>query len=302
MSQAWLAQPERSNPAALSIIAWIALKLGRRVARAMLLPICVYYLAIAPASRAASRRFLGRALGRAPTMADLFRHHHSFAAVLLDRAYLLSGREQMFDVRIHGAELMEQILARGQGCVLLGAHLGSFEILRVLGKQRKGLAVKLVMYQENAQKVASILQALNPDMANSIINLGTPDAMLKVQECLEHGEWVGFLSDRILRGEKHLACPFLGEPAIFPTGPARLAGALKCPVVFMTGLYWGGLRYDVHFELLADGQPSGHGQREQQAQQLVRGYVERLEYYCRSAPYNWFNFYDFWNEHEGRAD
>ena len=24
------------------------------------------------------------------------------------------------------------------------------------------------------------------------------------------------------------------------------------------------------------------------------GYVERLEAYCRMAPFNWFNFYDFW--------
>jgi predicted LPLAT superfamily acyltransferase len=27
---------------------------------------------------------------------------------------------------------------------------------------------------------------------------------------------------------------------------------------------------------------------------LLLRYVERLEHYCRLAPYNWFNFYDFW--------
>jgi predicted LPLAT superfamily acyltransferase len=26
----------------------------------------------------------------------------------------------------------------------------------------------------------------------------------------------------------------------------------------------------------------------------MRHYVARLEHFCRDAPYNWFNFYDFW--------
>ena len=30
-------------------------------------------------------------------------------------------------------------------------------------------------------------------------------------------------------------------------------------------------------------------------EQAVRTYAARLEHYCRQAPYNWFNFYDFWN-------
>ena len=24
-------------------------------------------------------------------------------------------------------------------------------------------------------------------------------------------------------------------------------------------------------------------------------YVARLDHYCRSAPYNWFNFYELWS-------
>ena len=28
----------------------------------------------------------------------------------------------------------------------------------------------------------------------------------------------------------------------------------------------------------------------------LRDYVARLERLCREAPYNWFNFYDYWRE------
>ena len=34
--------------------------------------------------------------------------------------------------------------------------------------------------------------------------------------------------------------------------------------------------------------------RDHVIEQAVRKYVERVEHYCRLAPYNWFNFYDYW--------
>jgi predicted LPLAT superfamily acyltransferase len=34
-------------------------------------------------------------------------------------------------------------------------------------------------------------------------------------------------------------------------------------------------------------------------QDLTRRYAARLEAYCLDAPYQWFNFFDFWDE-EGR--
>jgi predicted LPLAT superfamily acyltransferase len=62
----------------------------------------------------------------------------------------------------------------------------------------------------------------------------------------------------------------------------------------MVGLYRGGNRYDIHFEHLLDVSGAGRGARDAVIEQAVRKYVERLGYYCRLAPYNWFNFYDYW--------
>jgi len=28
----------------------------------------------------------------------------------------------------------------------------------------------------------------------------------------------------------------------------------------------------------------------------MQHYADRLTHYCRSAPYNWFNFFDFWQK------
>ena len=290
----WVARPERSNTQLLRLIVWIALTLGRPVARALLYPIALYFLAFSSLARRASAGFLRRALGRTPGVADLFRHFHSFAATILDRVFLLNDQYARFDVRVHGAGIVEDRVARGEGCFLLGAHLGSFEIVRSLGRAARGPRVSLVMYEENARKVTSVLAAINPKLAPEVIALGKLDSMLKVREALERGGFVGMLGDRTLVGEGTVPCDFLGERTAFPDGPFRIAALLKRPMVLMFGLYRGGNRYDIYFEELADIGKVGRAQRDTLIEQSLRRYVARLEHYCRMAPYNWFNFYDFW--------
>ena len=62
----------------------------------------------------------------------------------------------------------------------------------------------------------------------------------------------------------------------------------------MLGLYNGGARYDIHFELLGDWTDPPEGDRTLAVEGMLRHYVERLEHHARAAPYNWFNFYDIW--------
>ena len=101
----------------------------RPIARALLYPICVYYLIFSRQAGRAIRSFLIRALGRPISRRDLYRQYHSFASTLLDRIYLLAGQYGRFDIDIRGLDLLKDRLARGHGCILLGSHLGSFEIV-----------------------------------------------------------------------------------------------------------------------------------------------------------------------------
>jgi predicted LPLAT superfamily acyltransferase len=112
--------------------------------------------------------------------------------------------------------------------------------------------------------------------------------MLAVRDRLDEGHLIGLLADRSLESERQIQIPFLGVPARFPVGPFRMAAMLRRPVVLMLGLYRGGRRYEIVFETLA-AKPA-----DEPIEDTMRRYVARLEHYCRSAPYNWFNFYDFW--------
>ena len=62
----WVAQPERGATAVIKLIVWIALRLGRPAARLILYPICLYFMIFSSGTRAASRTYLSRALGRRP--------------------------------------------------------------------------------------------------------------------------------------------------------------------------------------------------------------------------------------------
>lgn len=289
----WMAAPERSSMLALRTIAWVALALGRPLARLLLYPICLYFLLLSPTQRAASRQYLSKVLGREAGLADNFRHYHTFAAVILDRLFLLKEQISRFEVQVHGAEIVEGLIAAGNGCVLLGAHMGSFEIIRSAGRAR-GFKVSMVMYEGNARKMRELLEAINPALMMEVIGLGSVDSMLKVDAALARGEIVGLLADRTIKGGGTVPCTFLGEQAAFPVGPIRIAAMLKRPIALMFGIYRGGNRYEVHFERLADVKEIVSQERGPMIEYLLRRYAERLEHFCRSAPFNWFNFYDFW--------
>ena len=168
---------------------------------------------------------------------------------------------------------------------------------RACGRDRTHRPVTMAMFAGNAHKIHAVLEAINPKAVEGIVALGRVDSMLRLDEALESGAFVGVLADRAPEGEKSVSLPFLGEPALFPTGPMRLAAVLRRPVVFMAGLYLGGNRYEVRFKPLADFSAlpeGGRAGRDALVHEAIERYARCLERNARRAPYNWFNFHDFW--------
>jgi predicted LPLAT superfamily acyltransferase len=290
----WAQTPERSNILMMRIMTWVSLRMGRRVGRAALHPITAYFLLFAPASRRASFNYLKRVLGRPPRWRDQYRHFFTFAATVHDRVYLVNRRFDLFDVEVHGEDMLHQLLAGGKGVVLMGAHLGSFEVIRALGRNGPYPRIAMVMHEENAQKINTMLAAINPEAMQDIIGLGHADSMLKVLAHLEKGAAIGILADRTARDDILCPVPVLGARANLPRGPFRMAAMLQRPVIFMTGLYLGGNRYAIHFDPVVDFSAVARGQRDAALEMAITRYAALLDQYCREAPYNWFNFFDFW--------
>ena len=296
MSLAWQQQQERGSRTSIRMMAWVAQSLGRPVARTLLYPICVYFLLGSGAARRAIRRFREQALGRPVSWRDLIRHFHAFSSTILDRVYFLRGRFDLFEIQVHGLDALDRELAKGRGCVLLGSHLGSFEVVRAVGLSRQHIEIRVLMDEQNAPLIRDVIQELNPAAAETIIQVGGADTMLQVKECLDRGGVVGIMGDRVMQDHQVVVCDFLGREARFPTGAMRLAHVVRAPVVLFFGLYRGGNRYEVYLESFSEAVQLSHEQRATDLKQWTQRYADRLEAFCLRAPDNWFNFYEFWND------
>lgn len=296
----WAAKPERGSVWLIRLIAWLARSVGRPLCRVLLIPIVSYFVATDPTARRASREFLAAARGRPSNLRDVFAHLHAFAATLLDRVYMAGGEFRRLSLEIEGLEVLEQALAPGRGCVLLGSHLGSFDLMALAHQAFDGREVHVMMRVDPRSRVRHI--AGIDDGRMNLIPLGRPESYLRAFEVLQRGAVVAILADRV-EGGTCLEADFLGRPARFPLAPHVLAARAGAPCVMCFGLYEGGRRYRVRF--VAFDPPAGpavvgqppHPPHPQQA--AVDHYAARLAEQARLAPLNWFNFYPFWAPGDG---
>jgi predicted LPLAT superfamily acyltransferase len=291
----WIGYRERGSERLLRVMAFLSLHLGRRLTRGMLYAIAGYFFLFAPRALRHSRRYLTLALGRPPSALERFKHVMYFATCIHDRVYLVNEQYERFECTLEGEAFMQAQLDAGRGAFLMGAHLGSFEVMASVGRRQAGLHVAMAMYEQNARKINALLAAIGRRAAPDIIPLGQIDAMLRIAERLDGGAFVGVLGDRTLGEEPVQRVTLLDRQAGLPTGPMRAAAILRRPVIFMAGLYRGGNRYHVVFEPIADFSKTPAREREAEVHRAIERYAALLDRYCRSDPFNWFNFFDFWH-------
>src|ERR1700736_2687678 len=176
----WVTHRERGSMTMLRIMTFLSLRLGRSGGRVFLYLIAAYFFTFAPTARRHARAYLRRALGREPTAADRFRHVLTFATTIHDRVYLMKDRLDLFDISVEGEEFVGSALEARNGAFLMGAHVGSFDIIRAYGQRQPGLQVAMAMYEDNARRVNAMLAAINPAARPEGIALGHIDAMLKI--------------------------------------------------------------------------------------------------------------------------
>ena len=290
----WDHQRERGALLLMRALRWIAVHLGRGVSRLCLAPLTLYFLATSASTRRVSRQYLARVLGREPGWTEVARHVHTFASVALDRVFLLTGTHQ-FNVVSSPTEDI-QAMVRSRGTLLFLAHLGSFEVLRVGAVSRLGLPVRVVLDRDVGRRFIGLLTELDPQLGASIIDSSNRGVqhVLAIRDALAARNLVGMMADRARVDERTVTVNFLGGEARFPAGPWIIAATLNAPVVLAFGVYRGGDRYDLQFEMFAERIELPRSQREEALRGYVQRFADRLAHHARSAPCNWFNFYDFW--------
>ncbi len=299
----WRKIPEAGTVFGIRMLVTFARIVGRRIAGWFLYIIAFYYALFKGTARRASRDYLRR-IGHRATFGAIVRHIHTFAQVSLDRLFFLTGRLSSFEFEHNNHDMLEKAAKSGRGVLLLGAHLGSFEVMRCRAKEF-AIPINVVVDFTNAERVNGVLRSLAPDIDMRLIPLGVDplSTMLAIRAAIERGELVAILGDRQPKAGKKaearvVVTEFLGADAAFPAGPWLLAHALRCPVYFVAGVYTRPNHYALHFEFLADEVRLERNDRAAALERYARSYASILETYARAAPLNWFNFFDFWGARE----
>jgi predicted LPLAT superfamily acyltransferase len=315
----WRTIPEAGTVLGIRVLVLLARLFGRRIAGWLLYLVAVYYALVRGVARRASRDYLRR-VGLPAGFGNIVRHLHTFAQVSLDRLFFLTGQWGAFRIEQRNHDQLVEAARSGGGVLLLGAHLGSFEVMRCRARE-VGVPINVVVDYSNAERINRVIHSLAPDFETQLISLADDSlaAMLAIRAAIDRGELVAILGDRrpgnataaprralpaaaaaaastsTAASARLVTAPFLGGDAAFPAGPWLLAHALGCPVYFVAGVFTPPNHYALQFELLAERVHLDRRERDAALARYVRGYAAMLETYTRAAPMNWFNFYDFWS-------
>jgi predicted LPLAT superfamily acyltransferase len=308
----WWRIAERGSRTGMRLLALSCRLFGMRVTRLWLHPIVAYFVLTGRAARAQSRRYFERLRESSPERAtpppgwrSAYRQMLAFAEAGLDKLAAWTGRLQHEGIEFDDPSAFDALVASGKGALVIGAHLGNLEMTRALAVRGSRAKVTAIVYTEHARRFNSVLAGAHPDFASRMVEVADfgPETAMLMQERIDAGELLVIVGDRVPAHEsgRVVQAPFLGAPAPFAQGPYVLAHALGCPVYLFFCLKEAS-GHRLYFESFAERIELPRRERAAHLGAHARRYAERLEHYCRKAPFQWFNFFDFWARPSGEGN
>lgn len=294
----WAGLGERGALWGLQFIAGAYRLLGRRACGWVMAPIVAYFFVTGAEQRHASRAYLGRVLGRQPSLVEGFRHFMDFAGRALDSFVAWSGAIPAEAMATSDSDFLARAGADPRGALVVVSHHGNVELARALMSPALRNRLTVLVHTRHAENYNRLLARYRGEAAGRLIQVTEigPDTAIVLRECIERGEWVAMAGDRVpvLSQGRVSHVSFLGGMADFSQGPWLLAGLLDCPVHLLFCRREGAGRWSLALESFTDRVSLPRGRRSEALEPLVEAYARRLERECREAPWQWYNFFDFW--------
>jgi predicted LPLAT superfamily acyltransferase len=277
---------------------------GRWPFRIVVYPAMLFYILRHPLARRSSQAYLNRVYGsmsgntRSATLWDSVRHFAAFAENILDKLRIWAGELTPKDVQFHDYHVIQEPMNAGKGGLIMVTHLGNVEVLRALTTRKNGIRLNVLVHTKHAESFNRMLAELDPASTLNIVQVTdvSADTVIRLRERVDRGEYIVIAGDRVPISDtpRVAPAPFLGATAGFPVGPYVLASLLQCPIYLLFCIPQRG-QHHAYFENFRDRVVLPRASRETALRELAAEFAERLAHYCRIAPLQWFNFYDFWD-------
>ncbi|MCF0189977.1 MAG: acyltransferase [Marinilabiliaceae bacterium] len=283
----------RGGATGYSIFVWVLRHIGLRAAYALLWIVVPYFVLFAPSGTRSSwlyqRNILKR--NRIQSSLGLFKHFYLFGQVLIDRIAIKNGFKDQYEYEYDGKEKCVEVIKGGRGTFIVGAHFGAWEIGQQFFDEVE-IPFNIVMLDAEWEKIKHAIEKHAKSKLFKAITLTADNGLevvLQMKQAFDGGEIVGMLGDRFLNDEQSEPIDFMGHNAHFPLGMYKIAAKLEVPAVFYHATKLprknGKERYKFSFYVK---EPTKN------ADEIRKTYVSVLEQKLKEAPFQWFNFYNFW--------
>jgi predicted LPLAT superfamily acyltransferase len=273
---------------------------GRWPLRICLYPVVFWYFISRKRARQSSIAYLAH-VGVKATLGHSFKHFMAFAECLVDKLLVWSGCLDLSTVKVTGRSHVLALLERGQGGIILTAHLGNLELCRALSLQQKRMRINVLVHTSHNPRFNQLLKALDKSSDATIIQISTitPATAILLNQKIAAGEFIVMAADRVpaTNPAGTMKIPFLGQQASFPMGPMLMASLFSCPVLLVFS-FKSKNGYQMYIEPFAQRITLPRHAKAEALTAYLTQYAQRLAIYCYKAPLQWFNFYPFWEAHD----
>ena len=217
----------------------------------------------------------------------IYRNFIQLGRSMLDRIAFLVGRREEFTFIHEGHEHFNMLEERGEGAILISAHLGNWALAgNMLRSTDLTVPINVVMFQAEYEKSKDYLDRATGGQRFNIITISDDlSHMIRIKAALNKGEFICIHGDRFIPGARTATQEFLGSSAKFPLGPFEIAARFKVPACFVYNIKTAKYEYTLRSTDPAMNISS--------AVELQRDYVKDLELNLKQYPEHWFNYYDF---------
>ena len=235
--------------------------------------------------------------GKVKSFFKIYSNYYLLGQTVIDKIVIMSGTPNRFTFDFDGEEHLREMVSMQKGGLLLGAHIGNWDIAGHL-LERLQTTINIVMFDGERQQIKEYLDRVTGKKnAKVIIIKNDLSHIYEISEAFKNNELVCIHADRFLEGNKMLSTNFLGADAQFPAGPFILATTFDVPVSFVFAMKESNLHY--HF-FASPAKVYDRAEKKINMQQILNDFSTEMEKKVRKYPEQWYNYYNFWQPSEAK--
>ncbi len=274
------------------IFIFLIRKFGVKSAYFLLYFVSFYFLLFSIEGSKASYYYFNKRLGHSSfkSLIKVYKSYFVFGQTIIDKVTITSEIKNKFTFEHDGGEAIVDLLKKKQGGILISAHVGNFDIADYFFNEIDfDSQINLVTTDREHRSIKDYLESISiKNNLKFIIVNEDLSHIFEINNALSNNELVCFTGDRYFEGSKVLSEYLLGKKTNFPAGTFLLGSRLNVPVLFVYVMK----ETNKHYHLYT--RKANFKKRD--AQSLLKNYTQSIEWILKKYPYQWFNYFDFWDD------